>query len=45
MKPFTIQKHGGTFEQVKGINKERVICERLTEYNYVGRIEYGDYFI
>lgn len=45
MKPFTFCKHDDTFKKVKGINKERVICRRLTEYNNVGRIEYGNYFI
>jgi hypothetical protein len=45
MKPFTKIEHGGTFEKVKGINKKGSYVEILNEYNKVGRIEYGDYFI
>ena len=45
MKPFTKIKRGGTFEKVKGINKKGSYAEILNEYNKVGRIEYGDYFI
>lgn len=45
MKSFTKIERDVTFEKVKGINKKGSYVEILNEYNKVGRIEYGDYFI